>query len=133
MARKVVVLGCGRLGAMVTQSLLEQGDSVVVLDHVTENFRRLRSHQNLQMLVLDGASADGLRRAGIEDADVFVALAAQDTTNALAAQIAQITFNVPNVVCRLNDPVRRDMYRGLGLKPVSPTQIAADMVLEAGR
>ncbi|MCH8198601.1 MAG: TrkA family potassium uptake protein [Chloroflexi bacterium] len=131
MAANVLIVGCGRLGAMVATALVDRGDHVTIIDTDAENFRRLAEQPGLSMIVADGTSNEDLRRAGVESADVFISLTAQDTVNALAAQAAQLTFGVSNVVCRINDPVRREMYEGLGLRTVSPSQVMTDLVLEA--
>ena len=131
MAANVLIVGCGRLGAMVAASLVDRGDQVTIIDIDAENFRRLAEQPGLSMIVADGTSNEDLRRAGVESADVFISLTAQDTVNALAAQAAQVTFGVSKVVCRINDPVRREMYERLGLRTVSPSQVMTDLVLEA--
>ena len=131
MAANILIVGCGRLGAMVATALVDRGDSVTIIDTDAENFRRLAEQPGLSMIVADGTSNEDLRRAGVERADVFISLTAQDTVNALAAQAAQLTFGVSKVVCRINDPVRREMYEGLGLRTVSPSQVMTDLVLEA--
>ena len=131
MAANVLIVGCGRLGAMVATALVDRGEQVTIIDIDAENFRRLAEQPGLSMIVADGTSNEDLRRAGVERADVFISLTAQDTVNALAAQAAQLTFGVSKVVCRINDPVRREMYEGLGLRTVSPSQVMTDLVLEA--
>lgn len=131
MTRRVMIVGCGRLGASVAAALIERGDRVTVLDTDAENFRRLRAHPRLHMRVGDGVSHETLRSAGVESADAFVAATGQDTTNALAAQSARVTFGVAHVVCRINDPVRSEMYRDLGLTTVNPSRLLLDLVLDA--
>lgn len=129
--RRAIIVGCGRVGAMVAEALLEQGGDVTILDTNQEHFRRLRERPRLHMVAADGTSVETLRSVDAGGAEVFVALAAADTTNALAAQTAQVLFRVPRVVCRINDPQRRDMYGRLGLRTVSSSRVVADLVLDA--
>jgi trk system potassium uptake protein len=131
MPRNVMILGCGRVGAMVAKALAAEGDDVIIIDRDADNFRRLNEAPNLHMLVADGTSSEELRRCGIEKVDAFISLTAQDTVNALAAQVAQLSFSIPAVICRINDPTRRAMYDELGLRTVSPPQVLTDLVLEA--
>ena len=131
MPRNVMILGCGRVGAMVAKALAAEGDDVIVLDRDPDNFRRLAEGPNVHMIVADGTSKEELKRCGIEGVDAFISLTAQDTVNALAAQMAQLSFGVASVVCRINDPIRRAMYDELGLRTVSPPQVMTDLVLEA--
>ena len=71
-----------------------------------------------------------LKKAGIEEADVFFSLTQGDNRNVMAAQIAKHIFNVPKVISRIYDPLRRDMYETLGLEALSPTTIFAQMLKE---
>ena len=130
-SRRVIIVGCGRVGGMVAEALLERGDDVTILDTNQEHFRRLRERPRLHMVAADGTSVETLRSVYAGDADVFIALAAADTTNALAAQTAHVLFRVPRVVCRINDPQRRDMYERLGLRTVSSSRVVSDLVLGA--
>src|SRR2546426_12692440 len=69
---------------------------------------------------------DILRRAGTDRAEAFVAVTNADTTNIMAAQLAQHEFGVKNVVCRIYDPARAGVYAELGLETICPTTIGAD-------
>ena len=127
----VMIVGCGRLGATAATTLLERGNRVTILDTDAENFRRLRPHPKLHMFVGDGNSHEALRRTGIESANAFIAVTGHDTVNALAAQSARTTFGIQHVVCRINDPIRSEMYERLGLTTVSPNNLLVELVLYA--
>lgn len=131
MAKHVLIVGCGRVGGTLADMLAAKGEQVTILDINAENFRRLRGAAHIQPMVADGTSAEDLRSAGIEQTDVFLAVTSKDTTNILAAQTAQVTFRVPTVLCRINDPLRQEIYTKLGLKTVSTTQLTAKLLLEA--
>lgn len=131
---RVIVMGCGRIGARIASTLWQRGHQVIVVDTEPENFLLLPQEmveQDGTTLVGDGALAEAQRRAGIEEADVFVAVAIRDSRNALAAQKAKYIFHVPRVVCRIGDPVREGMYTGLGLEAVSPTEGTSTAILRA--
>ena len=131
MVRHVMIVGCGRLGATAANALLDRGDRVTILDTDAENFRRLRPRPRLSMYVGDGTSHEVLRRTGIESVGAFMAATGRDTTNALAAQSAQVTFGIEHVVCRINDPTRSEMYEQLGLTTLSPNDFLVALVLHA--
>jgi len=78
----------------------------------------------------NGIDEESLKKAGIEEADVFVAVTQGDNRNVMAAQIAKHIFNVPKVVCRIYDPLRRDLYDALGIEAFSPTTIFAEILKE---
>jgi len=127
---KVVIMGCGRVGAQLAALLDREGHSVTVLDIDADSFRRLPPEFNGTALLGNGIDEEILKRAGIEEADIFVALTQGDNRNVMAAQIAKHIFNVPRVVCRIYDPLRQELYNTLGLEAFSPTTIFAQMLKE---
>jgi len=127
---KVVIMGCGRVGAQLAALLDKEGHSVAVLDTDADSFRRLPSEFSGTALLGNGIDEEVLKRAGIEEADIFVALTQGDNRNVMAAQIAKHIFNVPRVVCRIYDPLRQELYSTLGLEAFSPTTIFAQMLKE---
>ena len=127
---KVVIMGCGRVGAQLARLLDADGHQVAVLDNDPYSFRRLSPDFNGLALVGDGIDQEALKRAGIEEADTFVAVTQGDNRNVMAAQIAKHIFNVPRVICRIYDPLRRDLYSTLGLETFSPTTVFAQMLKE---
>ena len=129
----IIIMGCGRVGAQLAELLDRDGHKVTVLDVEQYSFRRLPENFGGTALVGDGTDEDALKKAGIEDADVFVSVTQGDNRNVMAAQIAKHIFNVPKVVCRIYDPLREQMYSVLGLETMSPTivgaQLLRDMIL----
>jgi len=124
----VVIMGCGRVGAQLATILDQDRRNVTVLDKDAYSFRRLPSDFGGTALVGDGTDSDMLKKAGIEDADIFVALTQGDNRNIMAAQIAGKIFNVPKVVCRIYDPLRNDVYESLGIEAISPTTVFAELL-----
>ena len=112
---RIIILGCGRLGAHVARRMDREGHSITIIDRNGESFARLGSDFRGTMVLGTGIDQDILRRAGIEKADAFIAVTNGDNTNAMAAEIAKLVFKVPRVVARLYDPVREDTYHTLGL------------------
>ena len=132
---KVVIMGCGRVGAWLARSLDADGHQVTVLDTDTYSFRRLSVPRLLPdfkgtALVGNGIDEEALKKAGIEEADAFFALTQGDNRNIMAAQIAKHIFNVPRVICRIYDPLRQELYSTLGLETFTPTAIFAQMLKE---
>jgi len=125
---KVIIMGCGRVGAQLASLLDAEGHDVTVLDINAHSFRRLPPSFSGTALVGDGTDLETLKKAGIEQADAFVAVTQGDNRNVMAAQIAKRIFNVPKVVCRIYDPLRKDVYEALGLEALSPTTIFAEML-----
>ena len=123
-------MGCGRVGARLAGMLDTEGHDVTVLDTDAYSFRRLPPAFSGTPLLGNGADEDTLRRAGIEEADAFLALTQGDNRNLMATQIAKFIFNVPRTICRIYDPLREDMYSSLGLETISPTVVFAQLLKE---
>ncbi len=127
---KVVIMGCGRVGARLASLLEQDGHSVTIIDNDSYSFRRLAPDFQGTALIGNGIDEDVLRSAGIEEAGAFIALTQGDNRNIMATQIAKHIFNVPRAVCRIYDPLRRDMYAELGIETISPTTIFAQILRE---
>ena len=127
---KAVIMGCGRVGARLAGLLGADGHSVTILDTDTYSFRRLPPTFKGNALVGNGLDQEVLKRAGIEEADAFVATTQGDNRNIMAAQIAKNIFNVPKVVSRIYDPLRQELYSTMGLETISPTTIFAQILRE---
>lgn len=126
----VVIMGCGRVGARVASLLDQNGHSVTVIDTRPQAFDRLARDFTGDTVIGTGIDEDVLRLAGIESADTFIAVAAHDNRNLMAAQVAQVIFKVPQVIVRIYDPVREDTYRRMGLTTICPTTTISAMILD---
>lgn len=124
----VIIVGCGRVGAELARILSIDGHEVTIIDQNAEAFSRLQEGLDVKTLVGDGTDMETLVRAGIHDAQAFAAVTNGDNRNIMAAQIAQRMFNVPNVVCRIYDPLRQQTYKVLGLRSISPTIVGAKLL-----
>lgn len=125
---KIIIMGCGRVGAQLASLLDAEGHQVTVLDIDAHSFRRLPPSFGGTALVGDGTDEEMLRKAGITEADAFVAVTQGDNRNVMGAQIAKNIFNVQRVICRIYDPLRKDVYEALGLEAVSPTTVFAQLL-----
>ncbi len=123
-------MGCGRVGAELAAQLDQEGHQVTVLDINPDAFRRLPPDFKGRRVVGNGIDQDVLRRIGVAEADVFIAVTQGDNRNVMAAQIAKHIFNVPRAICRIYDPVREEIYRDLGLETYSPTRTTVGRLKE---
>ena len=123
-------MGCSRVGAHLAGLLDDDGHTVTLLDTDAYSFRRLAPTFSGTALVGNGIDEEALRRAGIEEADAFLALTQGDNRNVMATQIVKHIFNVPKVVCRIYDPLRQELYGTLGIETFSPTTIFAHLLKE---
>jgi len=125
---KVVIIGCGRVGGRLAGLLDADGHKVTILDVEPYSFRWLPAAFKGTAMVGNGLDEDTLRKAGIEEADIFVSTTQGDNRNVMAAQIAKHIFNVPRVVSRIYDPIREEMYHSLGIETISPTKVGAELL-----
>lgn len=122
-------MGCGRVGASLAQSLEDNGHSVAVIDQNADAFRRLDADFGGNKVTGMGFDRDTLTQAGIEDAFGFAAVSDGDNSNILAARVVRETFGIENVVARIYDPHRAEIYQRLGIPTVATVRWTAHQVL----
>jgi trk system potassium uptake protein len=125
---KTVIVGCGRVGAVLADSFDRAGHEVIVIDPSTRAFDRLPSTFGGNALRGDGTDEDTLRRAGAEDADIFISMTEGDNRNVMAAQVALEALGAKRVIAKINDPVRAEAYADLGIATLCRTTMMADAV-----
>jgi len=125
---KLIVVGCGRVGARVATMMAEAGHTVTVIDMKAKAFDRLGRNFPGEMILGNGIDVDVLREAGIEEAQAFASLTNGDNRNIMAAQVAREIFKVPRVITRINDPIRANVFGELGLKAICPTLMGAEAI-----
>ena len=124
----VIIMGCGRVGAQLAATLDAEGHKVTILDVDAFSFKKLPKTFKGIAIVGNGLDYESLKKAGIERADVFVAVTQGDNRNVMSSQIAKHIYHVPKVVCRIYDPIREEMYHNLGLETVGPTKVVAKLL-----
>jgi trk system potassium uptake protein TrkA len=125
----VVIMGCGRVGSTLAETLDRQGDTVAVIDQESAAFRRLPSSFGGRTVTGVGFDREVLGEAGIEQAHAFAAVSSGDNSNILAARVARETFGVENVVARIYDPKRAEVYQRLGIATVATVRWTADQMM----
>lgn len=124
-----MIMGCGRVGAALAQTLERQGHTVAVIDQDPTAFRRLGSGFGGRRVTGVGFDQDTLREAGIEEAGAFAAVSSGDNSNIIAARVARETFGIENVAARIYDPRRAEVYQRLGIPTVATVRWTADQML----
>ena len=122
-------MGCGRVGSTLAKNFQDLGHTVAVIDQDREAFRRLGADFNGQTVAGVGFDRDTLIEAGIERAEAFAAVSNGDNSNILAARVARETYGVPNVVARIYDPARAEIYQRLGIPTVATVIWTTDQIL----
>jgi trk system potassium uptake protein TrkA len=125
----VVIMGCGRVGSTIAKSLAKAGHSVAIVDQDATAFRRLPPEFAGKQVVGVGFDRETLIKAGIEQAGAFAAVSSGDNSNIISARVARETFGVDNVVARIYDPRRAEVYSRLGIPTVATVRWTADSML----
>jgi trk system potassium uptake protein TrkA len=128
---RVLIIGCGRVGAATATELDRRGEHVTVVDTDQRAFLRLSPKFAGSTVRGSGTDEAVLREAGAEMADLLMALTEGDNRNALAAQMGKHLFRVPRVIAKINDPVRAEAYRSLGLETICRTVILSESLITA--
>jgi trk system potassium uptake protein TrkA len=128
---RILIVGCGRLGSLLAQMLDKNNHDVTIIDRRADSFMRLGSGFKGTTIVGIGIDEDVLKKAGIEQADAFVAVSDGDNTNVMACQIAKHVFHVPRVMSQIKDPGRQEIYRTLELDNICPTALGVDAFHDA--
>ncbi|MDQ3663212.1 MAG: TrkA family potassium uptake protein [Actinomycetota bacterium] len=125
----VVIMGCGRVGSTLAHNLENRDHSVSVIDRNPDAFRRLGPSYSGNTVEGYGFDRDVLVEAGIEGAGAFAAVSSGDNSNIISARVAREQFGITNVVARIYDPGRAEVYERLGIPTVATVTWAADRVL----
>ncbi len=125
----VVIVGCGRVGSTLALSLISSGHSVAVVDRKSDAFFRLRDNFTGQTITGIGFDRDVLEQAGIKKASAVAAVTNGDNSNILVARVARESFGIENVVARISDPKRAEIYERLGIATVATVKWTSDRIL----
>ena len=124
-----VIMGCGRVGASLARGIERAGHEVAVVDQDESAFRRLGTSFEGRTVTGVGFDRDTLRAAGIDHAYAFAAVSSGDNSNILAARVAREKYGVENVVARIYDPGRAEIYQRLGIPTVATVKWTSDQML----
>jgi trk system potassium uptake protein len=130
---KVIILGSGRVGSAIAHELLRRQHDVTVIDRDPDSLLRLGGEDfEGDFMVGEALDSELLERAGIEQADAFIACTDADNTNLVIAQIAHRRYQVDRVVVRVFDPDKASLYKRTGMRVICPTiRAISEMVAEA--
>jgi trk system potassium uptake protein TrkA len=125
----VVIMGCGRVGSSLARNLERRGHTVAIIDQNPDAFRRLGPTYTGRKVMGYGFDRDVLREALIDRADAFAAVSSGDNSNIISARVARETFGIQNVVARIYDPGRAEIYQRLGIPTVATVRWTTDQIL----
>ena len=115
-------MGCGRVGLQLTVELAQGGHEVAIIDKHASAFEKLPPGFDATTVVGLGFDRDTLEEAGIKDADAFIAVSSGDNSNIVSARVALEHYHVPQVIARIYDPRRAEIYERLNIPTVATTK-----------
>lgn len=127
----VVIAGCGRVGSSLATSLERLGHSVAIVDKATKAFERLKADFAGKKIVGFAFDREVLEEAGIKEAQAFASVTSGDNSNIVSARVAKEHYRVPQVVARIYDPRRAQIYQRLGIQTVATVRWTTDQVLRS--
>lgn len=123
-----IIIGCGRLGASLANTLSNNGENVLIIDENVDSFTRLAPNFGGLSIVGNGTDFGTLEEARISDATALIAVTNDDNTNIMVAQIARDMFHVRQVIARLYDPDCENVYREFGIDTICPSVLSANKI-----
>jgi trk system potassium uptake protein TrkA len=126
---KVVLMGCGRVGASLAVELSKAGHDVAIIDKRPPAFNRLPPGIDVSRIVGLGFERDTLEEAGIKEAEAFVAVSSGDNSNIVSARVAREHYHVPIVIARIYDPRRAEIYERLNIPTVASVKWTTKQIM----
>lgn len=120
-----IIVGCGRLGANLANTLSDSGGNIIVIDKNPNAFRKLSPSFGGIVMTGDATEMTVLNNAEIEKATAIISVTNNDNTNIMVAQLAKELFNIEHVIARLYDPDRECVYREFGIDTICPAELSA--------
>ncbi|MDD5953509.1 MAG: TrkA family potassium uptake protein [Oscillospiraceae bacterium] len=131
----IVIIGCGRLGAYLANTLADEGRDVLILDRNEDSLNKLYDSYGGLTLTGDGTDLEVLKEANLDKANAVIVVTNNDNANVMIAQMAQELFQVDLVIARLYDPERECVYREFHIDTICPSTLSAmriDKILSCG-
>jgi len=125
---QIIVIGCGKVGSKFAQMMSDEGHDIVIVDNDSKLFKSLGMNFNGITVTGVPIDQDVLKNAGIETADVLIALTPDDNTNIMVCHVAKEIFNVPKVLARIFNPEREGVFHQFGLDTICPTNVTVDVI-----
>lgn len=125
---RIVVVGYGRVGSSAIRDLLVAGHEVVLIEKRPDRVERAGRVENIRILTGNAIDVSVQAKAGVDRADVFLALTREDTVNLVAAQVAKMKFSVPHAIARIYIPSRAPIFEKKGIQTICPTLFTVEAI-----
>lgn len=125
----LLVIGAGKVGTNLTRELIEQGHEVTLVETSQKRYQAIEPMFEHRIQLGDASELWVLERAGIQRADMVIAVTGDDEDNILICQVAREKYGVPQIIARVNNPRNRQHFDLLGISPVvSSTSLILSLI-----
>lgn len=125
----IIIVGCESIGAKVAKEMSNLNHDVVVVERSEDKLGALASGFNGMIVRGIEFDQDNLQQAGIEKADIVLALTNDDNLNITVSLVASKIFNVKRVIAMINDPNRGNLYELMNIESFSPIKMGVNSLL----
>ena len=126
--KRVIIMGCGRLGANLADYLYDEGNDVIVVDKSESSFRKLSSSFGGLTLVGDGTRLETLEQLEIKGKEIFIVVTDDDNVNIMISQMVREVYHIDKIICRLYDPQRECVYNEFHINTICPTYLSVQRI-----
>lgn len=126
--KRIVVVGCGRLGASIANDLYEQGEDVIVIDKNEDSFRKLSDSFGGLTYVNEGTRVETYEQLEMKKDDILIVVTNDDNVNIMISQLVRKLFQIHTIICRLYDPQRECVYQEFGIETICPTYLSVNRI-----
>ena len=126
--KRIVVVGCGRLGASIANDLYEQGEDVIVIDKNEDSFRKLSDSFGGLTYVNEGTRVETYEQLELKKDDILIVVSNDDNVNIMISQLVRKMFQIHTIICRLYDPQRECVYQEFGIETICPTYLSVNRI-----
>lgn len=126
--KRIVIMGCGRLGANLADYLYEQGHEVIVVDSDEDAFRKLSASYGGLTFISDATELETFDKLEIDEQTTMIVVTDSDNTNILISQVAREVYHVKTIICRLYNPQRECVYDEFHIDTICPTYLSVHRI-----
>ena len=126
--KKIVVVGCGRLGASIANDLYEQGEDVIVIDKKEDSYRKVSDSFGGLTYVNEGTRVETYEQLELKKDDILIVVTNDDNVNIMISQLVRKMFQIHTIICRLYDPQRECVYQEFGIETICPTYLSVNRI-----
>lgn len=128
MTHRIVIMGCGRLGAQLADYLYDEGKEVIIVDKDDTSFRKLSSSYGGLTFISDATELETFEELSINEYTILIVVTDNDNTNIMISQIAREVYHVKTIICRLYDPQRECVYDEFHIETICPTFLSVHRI-----